>query len=128
MNPLLSEAIKTRLQAHAPYSKFMVGAAIRDDQGQIYGGCNVENASYGATICAERTAVVRMVGQSGARKITEVVVVTDGASGHTPCGICRQVLTEFSADPKKTLVHIANTQKILKTFTLEDLLPESFKL
>ena len=122
---LLPHAVQVMANAHAPYSKFKVGAVLVDEKGKQHVGCNFENSSYGATICAERNAIGAMVA-SGARKFTEIIVVTDTPNGCPPCGICRQVLAEFAQDPNKTQVHVANTQGIVKTFTIAQLLPEAF--
>jgi cytidine deaminase len=90
-------ARKVRRTAHAPYSKFLVGAAVVDERGRIHAGCNVENASYGLTICAERNAVAAAVA-AGARHIRAVAVVTEAEPLGSPCGACRQVLAEFASD------------------------------
>ncbi|MDR3645733.1 MAG: cytidine deaminase, partial [Clostridia bacterium] len=111
-----------RERAYAPYSRFLVGAAIRAPSGAIYVGCNVENVSFGAALCAERAAVCAAVA-AGERSYT-ALAVTAGGSHVTPCGICRQVLSEFSRDGK--LVVICGTDGGYKTFELETLLPEAF--
>lgn len=101
----LSESIEKKLSeaahqvfphAHAPYSKFKVGAAVIDEKGRIFSGCNVENASYGATVCAERVAIFSAVA-AGAKSIAGVLVLTDVPQPSAPCGMCRQVLLEFSS-------------------------------
>ena len=122
---LLDDAIRAKNHAYAPYSKFTVGAALRDEKGKIFAGCNVENSSYGATTCAERNAIATMIAGGGTR-FTEILVVTDTLNGCPPCGICRQVLVEFAVDPATAKVHIANATGVLKTFTLRELLPEAF--
>jgi len=91
---LIECAIESKGRAYAPYSKFRVGAALLSDDGKVIGGCNVENASYGGAICAERTAVVKAVSE-GTTKIIGLAVTSDVASPLSPCGICRQVLREF---------------------------------
>ena len=96
---LLELAARARENAYVPYSHFAVGAALRSEDGSIYTGCNVENASYGLTICAERNAVVHAVAE-GARRFDAVAVVTE--NGVTPCGACRQVLAEFG--PEMTVI------------------------
>lgn len=122
---LFDAAVKVRSNAYAPYSGFLVGAALIDDAGNIFVGCNVENSSYGGTICAERNAVAAMVA-AGGRHFGEIVVLTDTDSGSSPCGICRQVLVEFAKDAKTAKIHIATTKGIVKTYSMETLLPEAF--
>ena len=122
----LLEAAKTvRERAHAPYSRFQVGAAIRSIAGNIYTGCNVENASYPEGWCAETSAIAQMIA-AGDTEIGEVVVVAGGDRLCTPCGGCRQRLAEF-AEPD-TIIHAAGLQGIEKSFTMRDLLPEAFTL
>lgn len=116
------KALAARLNAYAPYSRCKVGAAIITNSGQIYVGCNVENASYGATICAERNAVGAAVA-AGETGITDVVVVTDNDPPWPPCGICRQFLMEFNP---KTRVLLGNPAGITQSFTLDELLPAAF--
>ncbi len=112
-----------RARAHAPYSHFMVGASV-ETAVAIYGGCNVENASYGATICAERTAILKAVSEEGTIELQRVTVVTDTPKGVPPCAICLQVISEFgTAD---TVVDIANLNGVVRTYTLGELLPQSF--
>lgn len=125
MNGLFEEALRVQKNAYAPYSKFNVGAALLDDRGQKFVGCNFENSSYGATICAERNAIGSMVA-SGSKKFTEIVVVTDTQDGCPPCGICRQVLAEFAHDPAQAMVHIANSKGIIRSLSLASLLPDAF--
>ncbi len=91
---LYQQASAARLNAYAPYSRFLVGAALRCSSGRIYSGCNVENISYGGTICAERTAIGSAV-TAGEREITEILIVTDTPEAVHPCGICRQSILEF---------------------------------
>src|SRR5688572_21159302 len=102
---LVNAAMEARERAYAPYSGYKVGAAVRDGEGRIHAGCNVENISYGLTICAERSALSRMVA-GGGTQITEVAVVT--ADGGAPCGACRQVLLEFAPQASEVTVHVAN--------------------
>jgi len=97
LEPLISAARDVRNHAHAPYSQFRVGAAVMGASGRIYVGCNVENATYGATICAERAAICAMVA-CGESKATAVAVYTEANPAASPCGICRQVLAEFADD------------------------------
>lgn len=122
---LHTEALKAQANAHAPYSKFRVGAALIDEQGRVFTGCNVENSSYGGTVCAERNAIGAMV-TGGGKHFSDIVIVTDLEKGCPPCGICRQVLAEFVKNPNDARVHIANKSGVLKTFTLHQLLPEAF--
>ena len=115
---LIERAIGMANMAYAPYSHFQVGAAVLAESGKIYGGANVENASYGATVCAERSAIFAAV-NAGERKL-EAIAVTE-----TPCGMCRQVMREF-CDPKAFKVIVGKSTDDFKVFTLDELLPESF--
>ena len=117
---LVAQAIKARKQAYAPYSHYAVGAALLGKSGRVYTGCNVENASYSMTICAERTAIVKAVSE-GEREFEAVAVVTD--NGVTPCGACRQVLAEFGPEMR---VLIATPQSLVRECTVADLLPGAF--
>ena len=110
--------------AHAPYSKFRVGAALRTSSGRVFTGCNVENASYGLTICAERNAIFHAVSQEGPdMKIAMLAVVCVGHE-FPPCGACRQVIAEF-ATPETTVCFLQNGKPVL--MTVADLLPSAFK-
>jgi cytidine deaminase len=122
--PLIEAAIIARQNAHAPYSGFSVGAAILGGDGRVYAGCNVENASYGLTVCAERNAVAAMIA-GGCRKIVAVVIVLEGPG--SPCGACRQVLAEFGQDFTVLLVDAA-TGAPVKQWTIGELLPDAFRL
>ena len=115
---LIGRAIEMKTAAYAPYSHFQVGAAVLAESGKIYGGANVENASYGATVCAERSAIFAAV-NAGERKL-EAIAVTE-----TPCGMCRQVMREF-CDPKAFKVIVAKSAEDYREYTLEELLPENF--
>jgi cytidine deaminase len=117
---LIEVARQARLQAYAPYSHYQVGAALLAGSGAIFTGCNVENAAYPASICAERVAVTKAVSE-GERDFVAIAVVT--GNGGTPCGICRQVLNEFSPE---MLVIIADPQKAVSEYRLADLLPDGF--
>lgn len=108
--------------AYCPYSKFSVGAAVLADNGQIFSGCNVENASYGLTICAERNAVFQMVAAS-LLKIEAVVIYTPTSEPAAPCGACRQVLNEFG--PKAVVISVCDGPQSLNT-TVDQLLPSAF--
>lgn len=122
MTELYEAACKARKCAYAPYSQFAVGAAVLTADGQIFTGANVENASYGLTICAERVAIFNAVSQCK-RNIVAVAVVTDVEDAAYPCGACRQVMAEFGLEIK---VIIANTTgKYIET-TVGELLPHSF--
>src|SRR5579864_9371778 len=102
---LIEAALKVREKAHAPYSNFKVGAAVQDESGRIFTGCNVENATYGLTVCAERVAIFKAISE-GARKFTRVAVVADTDILTPPCGACRQILWEFCGDVELTLVNL----------------------
>lgn len=119
---LLSAAIKARERAYAPYSGFKVGAALRGSVGEIFSGCNVENASYGLTICAERTLVSTAVA-AGVITFTQMVIVADSETPCPPCGACRQFLFEFAPNLE---LWVANLSGETKFFRLCDLLPEAF--
>ena len=119
---LEAAALKVRENAHAPFSKFKVGAAIEDESGRIFTGCNVENATYGLTLCAERVAVFKAISE-GARKFRRVVVAADTEVLTPPCGACRQILWEFCGDIEITLVNLhGKTEK----FQMKDLFPRPF--
>jgi cytidine deaminase len=120
---LLAAARAVRERAHAPYSRFKVGAALLDEQGRIHAGCNVENAAYPQGLCAEAGAIAALVTAGGTR-IEVVVVVGEGAQPCTPCGGCRQKLREFARDD--TPVIVADLQSVRARFTLGQLLPASF--
>ncbi len=121
---LLEKAKSVLANAYAPYSKFKVGAAVKMD-GEIYEGCNVENASYPLSVCGERNAIATAVA-AGARHLEEIVVVTDASPPSSPCGGCRQVLREFSADPTKVKVISINRKGERREWTVAELLPDSF--
>lgn len=121
---LLKAAWRAFDNAYVPYSGFAVGAALRGENGEIYAGANVENASYGLTRCAEQSAVQAMV-TAGERRFSEAVVVSDAPEPASPCGACRQVLFEFA--PEAT-VHLVNRTGELRRFTVRELLPGGFSL
>jgi cytidine deaminase len=112
-DPLLEAALLTRARAHAPYSKFQVGAALEDSEGRIHTGCNVENASYGLTNCAERTAAFKAV-SDGAREFRRIAVAADTAQLTPPCGACRQVLWEICGDIEVILVNLQGDTESLR--------------
>jgi cytidine deaminase len=120
---LLEAARAARAYAYAPYSKFAVGAALRDEQGRIHAGCNIENAAYPQGLCAEAVALGHLV-LAGGQRITAVAVVGEGAGLVTPCGGCRQKLREFGGDEVPVVVGDMSTQRA--RFTLGELLPVSF--
>lgn len=117
---LLSAACQVRQFAYAPYSNYKVGAAVLAENGQIFTGVNVENATYGLTICAERTAVFNAV-SAGQRRITAVAVCTENAG--SPCGACRQILVEFGGDIP---IYITNPQGDTRQSSAYTLLPDHF--
>ncbi len=119
---LIAAARAARLLAHAPFSGFKVGAALETRDGQIVTGCNVENATYGLTVCAERVAMLKAVSE-GRRAFTKIVVVADTADPTPPCGACRQILWEFGGDLE---VILANLEVIHSRYRLSDLLPHPF--
>jgi cytidine deaminase len=120
---MLDAARAALVNAHAPYSRFRVGACVRAASGRLYAGCNVENASYGLTECAETVAIGAMVA-AGDRVITEIVVMTERPEPCPPCGRCRQQLAEFA--PPQTRVHLCGPDGVRLTTTLGELLPLAF--
>ena len=123
LGPMLDLARRALANAHAPYSRFRVGACLRAASGRLYAGCNVENAAYPVGQCAEATAIGTMVA-AGDRQIVEAVVVTEGAELCTPCGRCRQQLAEFARPD--TRVHLCGPEGVRRTVTLGELLPLAF--
>ena len=122
VNALVAAARKARMNAHAPFSGFQVGAALETAAGLIITGCNVENATYGLTICAERVAVVKAISE-GERKFVRIAIVADTDSPTPPCGACRQILWEFGGDLE---IVLANLKEIKGVHRLADLLPLPF--
>ncbi|MDB2318427.1 MAG: cytidine deaminase [Mariniblastus sp.] len=120
---LISLAIKSRQIAYAPYSNFLVGAALLTADGSIYTGCNVENTSYGLCICAERTAICKAVSE-GHQEFQAIAVAANPFA--TPCGACRQFIVEFGKQIEVIAVD-ANNPEHVKTWAIEDLIPENFK-
>jgi len=118
---LYEEAIKTRENAYAPYSNFKVGACLLSDEGEIFSGCNVENASYGLSICAERNAIFSAVAK-GKRKFKAMLIVAEGEKPVKPCGACRQVMVEFGDFD----VYLANTKGKIEKTKVSQLLPNAF--
>lgn len=123
MVPLGEQAKAARSRAYAPYSGYTVGSAIEDENGRVHVGCNVENISFGATMCAERGALSRMVADGG-REIRRVAVAT--ADGGTPCGICLQSLLEFIPDPSRVEIELFAGDEPSGKYTLAQLLPRAF--
>ena len=121
-NDLIARATEARKRALAAYSHFKVGAAIRTKDGKIYDGCNIENASYGLTVCAERVALLKALSE-GEREFTEIAVVTDAATLTPPCGPCRQLLWEFGGD---LVVDLHSTQGLDRRYMLSELFPYPF--
>jgi cytidine deaminase len=122
MTELIRAALEARTHAHAPFSNFLVGAALQDESGRIFTGCNVENATYGLTICAERVAVFKAISE-GARKFAAIAVAADTDALTPPCGACRQILWEFCGDVELTLVNLAGK---IETLRLKELFPRPF--
>lgn len=122
MDPLVEAARNVRDNAHAPYSKFKVGAALEGEDGGIFTGCNVENATYGLTMCAERVAIFKAISE-GVRRFRRVAVVADTEVLTPPCGSCRQLLWEFCGDAE---VVLANLSGRTETWRMRDLLPKAF--
>jgi len=119
---LIKEAAKARENAYAPYSHFKVGAAVEGESGKIYTGCNVENASYGLSMCAERTAICNAISQ-GEKVIKAIAIVTSTTPLTPPCGACRQFIQEFGQD---AVIVLANQKGEEKVFTQGNLLPSPF--
>ena len=122
MHPLAEIALAARERAHAPFSNFRVGAALEDASGTIHTGCNVENATYGLTICAERVAVFKAISE-GARAFVRIAIAADADRLTPPCGACRQILWEFCGDLEIILV---NPRGDSETMRMKDLFPRPF--
>src|SRR5277367_3628300 len=112
-NSLVEAATRARENAHAPYSHFKVGAALEDSEGHIHTGCNVENATYGLTLCAERVAVVKAVSE-GAKGFRRIAVVADTETLTPPCGACRQILWEFCGDAELVLANLHGKSETIR--------------
>jgi cytidine deaminase len=123
LEDMIRRAREAQARAYAPYSNFHVGACVRTSDGELYAGCNVENAAYPEGWCAETSAIAAMV-MAGGQRIAEVVVIGEGDELCTPCGGCRQRLNEFAT--ADTPVHICGAEGLRKTITLGELLPFSF--
>lgn len=126
---LIKAAMEAKKKAYTPYSGYQVGAALLTNELRIYTGCNIENASYAPTICAERTAIFKAVSEGWKRFLA--IAIVGGAEGKPmeeyayPCGVCRQVMREFT-DPDKFIVIVARSEEDYRIFHLSDLLPQSF--
>ncbi len=122
---LVAAAIAVRDRSHSPYSHYPVGAAIRTTSGDVFVGCNVENASYPEGTCAEAGAIAAMVaGSDTGVRIAEIVTMTNGATPGTPCGGCRQRIREFSSS--ETVIHACTVDGAVLTMSMDELLPASF--
>jgi cytidine deaminase len=122
MDRLVQAAREVRERAHAPFSGFKVGAAIEDENGRVFTGCNVENATYGLTVCAERVAVLKAISE-GAGKLKRVAVVADTDTLTPPCGACRQILWEFCGDAELTMANLADKHE---TVSIKQIFPRPF--
>jgi len=122
MDHLVRAAREVRERAHAPFSGFKVGAAIEDENGRVFTGCNVENATYGLTVCAERAAVFKAISE-GAGKLKRVAVVADTDTLTPPCGACRQILWEFCGDAELTMANLADKRE---TVSIKQIFPRPF--
>ncbi|MCL2718506.1 MAG: cytidine deaminase [Lachnospiraceae bacterium] len=127
---LVKSAFAARKKAYAPYSKYLVGASILTKDDRIYSGVNIENASYGASNCAERTAIFKAVSEGNTK--LKAVAVVGGAEDNEitgfayPCGVCRQVMREFCVNPEEFIIIVAKSEEEYRTFTLNEILPASF--
>ncbi len=119
---LCAAAVAARQFAHAPFSQFRVGAALEDSSGRVHTGCNVENATYGLTVCAERIAVFKAISE-GARRFSRIAIAADTADLTPPCGTCRQILWEFCGDIEIVLVNLQGYRESLR---LAELFPRPF--
>jgi cytidine deaminase len=122
MDPLIQAAIAARENAHAPFSHFKVGAALEDLEGRIHTGCNIENATYGLTVCAERVAVLKAVSE-GVKQFRRIAVVADTPSPTPPCGACRQILWEFCGDTELILSNLRGQSESMR---LSEIFPRAF--
>jgi cytidine deaminase len=122
LQALIETAKTARLRSIAPFSNFLVGAALKTDAGKVYTGCNVESASYGLTVCAERVAIWKALSE-GERQFTELAIVADTSSLTPPCGTCRQIIWEFC---KNATIVLANLRGETQTVSINELLPRAF--
>lgn len=119
---LIAAAKQARESAHAPYSNFKVGAALRSSSGRVFGGCNVENATYGLTVCAERVAIFKAISE-GERKFDAIAVVTDTDPLASPCGACRQLIWEFCGDVPVIMSNLNGKMEVVR---MKELFPKPF--
>lgn len=122
---LLEVAAIAQKNSHSPYSKAQIGAGVIFSDGKIYSGCNIENASYGGTVCAERVAIWKGISENAKLPLKEVLVVSDFTPSWPPCGLCRQVIAEFCSDD--TLIHLASPTAITQTLKFSEIFPMAFK-
>ncbi|MCA1605197.1 MAG: cytidine deaminase [Acidobacteria bacterium] len=122
LQQLLETAKSARLQSIAPFSNFLVGAAVKSEDGKVYTGCNVESASYGLTVCAERVAIWKALSE-GERQFTELAIVADTESLTPPCGTCRQIIWEFA---KNATIMLGNLRGDTQIVSIKELLPRAF--
>jgi cytidine deaminase len=122
LQPLIDAALQARQNSIAPFSGFLVGAAVKTDSGKVYTGCNIESASYGLTVCAERVAIWKALSE-GEKHFTELAVVADTETLTPPCGTCRQIIWEFA---RGATIVFANLNGQSETFHMADLLPRAF--
>lgn len=120
---LVRRALEARDSAYAPYSGFRVGAALLAENGKVYTGCNIENASFGATICAERTAIVKAI-SDGARRILAIAITSDSKVPTVPCGICRQTMGEFCSSDMP--LYLSDRNGKFETYLFSQILPHAF--
>lgn len=121
---LYQVALKAREHSYSPYSSYKVGTAIRTSDGKVFSGCNVENASFGATICAERVAIQKAVSEIGKFSLSEILVVTKANPPWPPCGMCRQVIAEFAQND--VTVYMTNVEGVFLKIAFSKLFPEAF--
>ena len=121
---LINKAIQAREKSYSPYSNFKVGASVMGESGKIYSGCNIENAAYSPTICAERVAIFKAI-SNGEREIKKIALIGSTDSFTYPCGVCRQVMTEFASDDFEIVV--AKNIEEYVSYSLDDLMPNSFR-
>lgn len=122
LQELIKKAQSARLQSIAPFSNFLVGAAVKTDEGKVYTGCNVESASYGLTVCAERVAIWKALSE-GERHFSELAIVADTESLTPPCGTCRQIIWEFA---KNATIVLGNLRGETQVVSIKELLPRAF--